>query len=214
MFGQDFRCKTEISWTCKLWISCFPNWKCLWLYNNKNAWLTKSKSMDVYDLNARLFKNYRSLLCKPLTHVINSSIRSLSSSSSWKTVASKIAKKVGCDQLTCHLNEGKSAFQPLQFDFQKYHSTETANSSFVEQIKISWYLGKDVIAGTVFLDFKKAFDTGNHNILLSKLSKLNLSDDALAWMEFYLNQRKQCTRVCEKHSSVVNCTDGVLQGSI
>lgn len=100
----------------------------------------------------------------------------------------------------------------MQFGFRKHHSTETANCFFVEQIKS--LLDKGGVVGAVFLDFKKAFDTVNHNVLLSKLSKFNLSVNTMIWMESYLNNRKQCTRVGDKCSSFANCISGVPQGSI
>lgn len=82
----------------------------------------------------------------------------------------------------------------------------------MEQIKS--LLDKGGVVGAVFLDFKKAFDTVNHNVLLSKLSKFNLSVNTMIWMESYLNNRKQCTRVGDKCSSFANCISGVPQGSI
>ncbi len=36
--------------------------------------LKGSRSKDVYDIDARFFKTYKSSLCKPLTHLINLSI--------------------------------------------------------------------------------------------------------------------------------------------
>ena len=47
------------------------------------------------------------------------------------------------------------------------------------------------IAGAVFLDLKKAFDTVNHHTLLAKWSYFNFSADAIQWMESYLTNRTQ-----------------------
>ena len=92
-----------------------------------------------------------------------------------------------CDQLMDHLNQGHFPLHSMQFGFRKYHST--ANCYFIEQIKSS--LDNGGVVGAVFIDLKKAFDTVNHNVLLSKLSKFNFSCNALTWMESYLNSRKQ-----------------------
>lgn len=100
----------------------------------------------------------------------------------------------------------------MQFGFRKHHATETATCYFIEQIKSS--LDNGGVVGAVFLDFKKAFDTVNHNVLLSKLSKINFPPNALTWMESYLDSRKQCTRINDRCSSFANCTTGVPQGSI
>ncbi len=77
----------------------------------------------------------------------------------------------------------------MQFRFRVHHSTETANCYVVEQIKSS--LDRGGVVGAVFLDIKKAFDTINHNVLLSKLSRFNFSTNTLTWMESYLSLRKQ-----------------------
>ncbi len=66
----------------------------------------------------------------------------------------------------------------------------------------------------MFLDLAKAFDTVNHNCLISKLQNFNLSANALTWMISYLTKRKQCTRVVDKCSSFASCPIGVPQGSI
>lgn len=148
--------------------------------------LKGSKSKDVFDFDAKFLKNYKLILCKPLTHLINLSITNSYFPSSWKAavvtpilktgdrtltsnyrpisilpIVSKITEKVVCDQLVSHLNEGEFTLHPMQFGFRKHHSTETANCFFVEQIKS--LLDKGGVVGDVFLDFKKAFDTVNHN---------------------------------------------------
>ena len=47
-------------------------------------------------------------------------------------------------------------------------------------------LDKGRIVGAIFSDLKKAFDTVDHDVLLSKLSYFNFSGDAIKWMKSYL----------------------------
>ena len=53
-------------------------------------------------------------------------------------------------------------------------------------------MDKGSVVGAVFLDLRKAFDTVNHEILITKLSKFNFSPDALRWMKLYIEGRTVC----------------------
>ena len=68
--------------------------------------------------------------------------------------------------------------------------------------------------GAVFLDLKKAFDTVNHEVLLSKLSSFNFSTEAIKWTHSYLSNRKQSVRIGSTQSPYLTCNIGVPQGSI
>ena len=66
----------------------------------------------------------------------------------------------------------------------------------------------------IFIDLQKAFDTLNHNILLSKLQHYSIRGLPLDWFTSYLNNRKQFVQYNNVNSNhnVVHC--GVPQGSI
>ena len=67
---------------------------------------------------------------------------------------------------------------------------------------------------TVFLDLTKAFDTVDHNTLLSKLSAIGVSPSTLQWFKFYPSHRKQRTACGDAVYDPLTMTFGVPQGSI
>lgn len=92
---------------------------------------------------------------------------------------SKIAEKWVASLLVEHLNKGDTPLHPMQFGFHAHHSTETALCTFTEKVK--GLLDKNSCVSAAFLDLKKAFDTVDHRVLLSRLTSFNLSSEALLW---------------------------------
>ena len=70
------------------------------------------------------------------------------------------------------------------------------------------------ITFSIFIDFRKAFDSINHEILLRKLSKLGFHANTIKWYENYLTDRTQYTVVNGIDSSLLDVTCGVPQGSV
>ena len=67
---------------------------------------------------------------------------------------------------------------------------------------------------TIFLDFKKAFDTVPHNVLLIKLWRLGITGDLWLWFREYLTQRLHYVQIDQTSSSLLPVKSGVPQGSI
>ena len=65
----------------------------------------------------------------------------------------------------------------------------------------------------VFIDLSKAFDTVDHNILISKLCNYGITDKNLDWFRNYLTDRKQCVNYDHTNTKTRRITCGVPQGS-
>ena len=68
--------------------------------------------------------------------------------------------------------------------------------------------------GIVFVDFKKAFDSISHPLLLQKLHRVGISGDLWSWIDSYLANRTQVTIINGQKSSPRTVTFGVPQGSV
>jgi hypothetical protein len=70
------------------------------------------------------------------------------------------------------------------------------------------------LVGSIFLDFRKAFDLVDHEILLHKLKLYHFSDKSLCWFKSYLRNRQQAVKIGDKKSHNSTVITGVPQGSI
>ena len=70
------------------------------------------------------------------------------------------------------------------------------------------------LVGITFIDFSKAFDLVNHEILISKLQSYHFDQRAIKWFHSYLTSRSQCVKIRTYSSDFLPVTAGVPQGSI
>ena len=138
-----------------------------------------------------LFNNYRpmSLLC----------------------TVSKVFERIMYNRLLSFLDEYKILFS-YQFGFRKHHSTYMALMTIMDNLTHCLDNGEYVIG--IFLDFLKAFDTVDHNILLQKLSLYGIRGTALDWFQSYLTNRYQFVTYNGESSERKKVKCGVPQGSI
>lgn len=99
-----------------------------------------------------------------------------------------------------------------QSGFRPHHSCETAITKLVD----SWLsnIENGQFNGLMFIDFRKAFDMINVDILLTKLKCYHFDETLIKWMTSYLTNRKQVVQVKDRVSSVASISHGVPQGSI
>jgi len=83
----------------------------------------------------------------------------------------------------------------------------------LDSILLSSDSGKSTIV--ISLDLSAAFDTIDHQILLSRLNtSFGISDTTLSWLQSYLTNRTFYVRIGRHCSSSVTCTTGVPQGPV
>ena len=79
----------------------------------------------------------------------------------------------------------------------------------------NWYgnIDKKLLDLPVFLDLKKAFDTVDHKIMVTKLKAVGVRGTAADWFASYLNNRRQYCSLGNQKSIESLVTFGIPQGS-
>ena len=75
-------------------------------------------------------------------------------------------------------------------------------------------LEKTEIDCGIFVNLQKAFDTVEHDILLSKLEHYGIHGLANEWFKSYLSNRKQYVSIIGYDSNLADVKLGVPQGSV
>jgi hypothetical protein len=158
--------------------------------SQKSAYVTphlKKKGLDVNDS-----KNFR-----PVSNL---------------SFLSKLLERVVSAQLNTYLNV-TGTLPSTQSAYRKFHSTETALLKVFSDLCHAIDDGNTCLLG--LLDLSAAFDTVDHNILLSRLDlSFGVKGSVLQWFSSYLSDRTQTVQVagCSSTKSPLKC--GVPQGSI
>ena len=203
---------------------------------NQLGALDETKSNDSYDIPVKLIKLIKNHITLPLTTLINLSFstgyypkllkyakvipifkaNSKCEVTNYRPISllplfNKIFEKLMYSRLIDFLNKNKVLF-PHQFGFQKRKSTSLAILDVC--IKLMEAIENGEFSCCIFLDFAKAFDTVNHNILISKLEYYGIRGIPLDWFRSYLNQRSQRVFVGGELSVDRTIKYGVPQGSV
>ena len=124
---------------------------------------------------------------------------------------SKILEKIMHIQME-NFFDSNNVITPLQFGFRKTKSTTSAILTITDHILKSFDSSKYTIG--LFLDFKKAFDSVNHRILMRKLYHYGIRGVAYNWVLSFLSNRKQHVYLNKVTSENSQVTHSVPQGSI
>ena len=196
----------------------------------------KNKSSNINNFSVKILKSISNLVSFPLSEIINQSLINSNFPDSLKIaritplfkegdktdvnnyrpisvlpIFSKIFEKVVYKQLYEYL-EVNSFLDNNQFGFRARKSTTHAIVNYLQYIYDNLDSGNLVFS--IFLDFRKAFDSVNHHILLSKLEAYGIRGQAVDWFRSYLSNRKQYVFVNNSKSHLKSIECGVPQGSI
>ena len=100
---------------------------------------------------------------------------------------SKLLEKVMYKRTYNFLEQRKQLYNS-QYGFRQSHSCENAIMELVSSIIKGKQEGLYTLA--LFIDLSEAFDTVDHEVLLSKLEKYGISGIANTWFRSYLTGRK------------------------
>ena len=195
-----------------------------------------NKSSDIHSLPIFVLKKISHIICFPLSRIINiylfrgefpSSLKvgrlvpvfkngDKESINNYRPISilpalSKVFEKVIHKRLYNYLISEEILTED-QFGFRSKRSTSQAITSHLQYLYDN--IDKGDLVFSIFLDFRKAFDSVSIEILLEKLEYYGIRGVALDFFRSYLCGRQQFTRINDNLSSKLTVTHGVPQGSI
>lgn len=198
---------------------------------------SSKKSCSLDPMPTSIVSNCLDVLTPIITKIINLSLQSGQVPQSWKEAVvhpipkkanhnlelnnlrpvsnlsyiSKLTERAVFNQLHQHMTVN-NLYPEMQSSYRKFHSTETALLKTQNDILLN--MNNQRVTLLILLDLSAAFDTVDHNILLSRLSiTFGISDIALDWFKSYLSDRSQRVSVCGSLSTPLGLDCGVPQGS-
>ena len=106
----------------------------------------------------------------------------------------------------------KNIIYDLQFGFRQQHSISHPLINITENIRKA--LDDGNIGCRVFVDLRKAFDTADHQMLLTKLNHYGARGVSNYWFKYYLSHRSQYVSINGHECSLVVINCSVPQGSV
>ena len=124
---------------------------------------------------------------------------------------SKVIEKLFKSRV-CKFIENNSILYKKQFGFRTGCNTSDAILHLVHDCVTA--LDDKLFTVTVFLDFSKAFDTVNKDIMLKKLHRLGFRDNINKFIRSYLTDRRMFVSVNNCESTIRTTNIGLPQGSV
>ena len=200
----------------------------------KNIDIKKATGID--NLSVRILRLALPFTIIPILTILNQAIAEATFPKQWKTaiitplhkggdpntltnyrpisvlpILSKIYEKHILLTLQQHLEVNRT-IHSSQSGFRKHHSCTTTlhhlYSTWLDMTK-----NKHPLV-LLFLDFQKAFDVVDHQILLSKLAHIGIDGNLFKTIQSFLSGREQCVKIHSSYSDTLPVLTGVPQCSI
>ena len=123
----------------------------------------------------------------------------------------KLCERVVKDHILNHF-ERNHLFCKHQHGFRPGHSCLTQLLDHINVVLINFINNKDT--DCVYLDYAKAFDKVDHELLLHKLKCYGIQGQVLEWIKSFLSDRRQSVSINGTHSFISEVMSGVPQGTV
>ena len=185
-------------------------------------------------LSPRLVKELATVIAKPITNILNTSIEQGCYPNAWKMrqvtalfkkdeefnkanyrsvtvlpVFNNICERLLATQLGEFYNAILSDFIS---SYRKFYSCETALLRLTEDWRRMRDMGE--LVAVVSMDLSKAFNVIQHDLLLAKLKAYGVGEGSCALLKDYLSGRQQRVKIGDTFSNWTDTRRGVPQGSV
>lgn len=196
----------------------------------------KSNAYGRDNISIKMIKYCSPVIDKYLTHIINCCIETDYFPSNWKCAIvkpypkvlnpesfgdlrpvsilpalSKIFEKIMHKQIFKYLCDS-NILNNHQSGFRPEHSTASALAHVLDEILAG--CDGNMVTAMVLLDYSKAFDTINHEVLYAQFKYYGFHFKAINLIKSYLSNRRQMVCIGNTYSSSLFLQNGVPQGSI
>ena len=130
---------------------------------------------------------------------------------SGRSFLSKLVERIVAAQIRSHM-DSHDLSNTFQSAYKVGHSTEIALLCIKNEIHLA--LSKGMPTALVLFDLSTAFDTIDHDTLLSYPARFGFAGSALKWFRSYFQDRFQSGKIGSSLSNFFKLTFGVPQGSV
>ena len=194
------------------------------------------KAMGPDQISAKILRELQDILALILEIIFNHSLNTGIVPSDWKmanitplfkkgdrsqpnncrpisliSIVSKLFEHILSSNIRKHF-ESNNILYHGQHGFRQFHSCETQLISVVQDLTLNF--DEDIQTDLVSMDFAKAFDTVPHHRLLYKLQWYGIQGKVHQWISNFLTNRRQKVILGNAHSSLVDVSSGVPQGTV